>query len=78
VSAYMFFSHDQVIVRAEGEKKPKLGAPRQPETGSFKFAVPPFTGKPQRLQHTLTQDELSKHEAMEDKVWDVMFWSVME
>jgi hypothetical protein len=72
---YTLYSRDELLVKAENEK-PKRGSPRGPEVGSLMLvSSPPKAGG---LRRTLSQDELQKHEAMEDRVWDVMFWSAME
>lgn len=74
---YTLYSRGEVLVKAEGEK-PKRGSPRGPETGSSLQLLVSNPPTAHNLRRTLTQDEIEKHEAMEDKVWDVMFWSVME
>lgn len=74
---YTLYSRDEVVVKAEAEKPPKPGFPPGPAASSLMMAPSPST-KASNLRRTLTQDEIEKHEAMEDKVWDVMFWSILE
>jgi len=58
---------DPMVVKAEGEKKD------EPKVRSFVSS-----GQQGNLRRTLSDAETKEHEDMEDKIWEVMFWSAFE